>query len=188
MTATAIATSFTSFLPGAPSTPSWLRTLTQPLTAWAIRFAREGRVTSVDPQDLAQEAICRMVATYGADKLAATPGPVLRAIAWRSLRNMVVDESRKKGRRPTTGAIDDVADPAPGIDAVVVQQQRAEQLQRALASLASEERAFVLAVMQLDSVPAAQKQVGWPQRSPYYQLKLIFERLRASVEAGETRH
>lgn len=167
------------------ATPSWLRTLLQPLTAWSTRLVRQGRVTSVDPQDFAQEAICRMVAAYGEAKLAETPAPVLRAIAWRALRNMVVDESRKKGRTPVREPVSDIIDPAPAIDALVVQQQSSDRLQVALATLASEERAFVMAVMQLDSVPAAQKQVGWPKRSPYYQLKLIFERLRTAMEASD---
>ncbi|MFO0749426.1 MAG: hypothetical protein U1F43_27725 [Myxococcota bacterium] len=39
----------------------------------------------------------------------------------------------------------------------------------------------MLAVMRLDSVPAAQKEVGWPRASPYYHLRLILERLREDV-------
>ncbi|MFO0749427.1 MAG: hypothetical protein U1F43_27730 [Myxococcota bacterium] len=73
--------------------PAWLESLLAPLEAWARRLVRQGRVVEVDPEDCAQEAVCRMVATYGPARLAETPPPVLRAIAWRALRNLLVDET-----------------------------------------------------------------------------------------------
>lgn len=182
--AVAVASPFGHASPDAhtPATPAWLAALLAPLATWSQRLVRQGRM-SIDPQDFAQEAVCRMVATYGETKLAATPPPVLRAIAWRSLRNMVVDEARRRDRMVVREVVPEVADPAPLADHSLDAGQQAARLERALATLGEGERAFILAVMRLDSVPAAQKQAGWPRASPYYHLRIVLDRLRDAMQA-----
>ena len=166
--------------------PTWLRELWSPLSAWAARLARQNRVASADPTDFAQEAVCRMMATYGPEKLSETPPPVLRAIAYRALRNMLVDESRRTARAPVRDNLPEPIDIAPLVDERLGAHQDAARLQAALATLRADERAFVLAVMELDSVPAAQKLTGWPAASPYYHLRLILGRLRDHMERTES--
>ena len=70
------------------------------------------------------------------------------------------------------------------MDAAVDGRRRLGRLQQCLAGLSVHERRFLLAVMQLDSVPAAQRVTGWPQASPYYRLRLLLARLREGIEAG----
>lgn len=155
---------------------------------------REGRFV---PDDLVQEAMSKLLTSYDERSLRERPHNQLMALAYRTMRNLVIDESRKKAAL----LADDQPDgKGPGIDLVagrtadpeqlsaegeLLQASRTAKARAALDGLDANERCFVSCVLETDSVPAAQKKCGWPDKSPYYVLKKLFERLRTAVGEEE---
>lgn len=156
------------------------------LLAGASRH-REGALA---PDDLVQEALARILSNYDEASLRERPHAQLMALVWRTMRNIVIDESRKKAalledRKADDGppsALASRADEAqPTPEEALVSQRRTSAIQGELARLTAEERCFLTTVLDTDSVPAAQKKCGWPPKSPYYVLNKLMERLRGSL-------
>jgi len=156
------------------------------LLAGASRH-REGALT---PDDLVQEALARILSNYDEASLRERPHPQLMALVWRTMRNIVIDESRKKAALLEDSKADDgppsalanradAAQPTP--EEALVDERRTSAIRGELARLTPEERCFLTTVLDTDSVPAAQKKCGWPPKSPYYVLKKLMERLRDSL-------
>lgn len=160
------------------------------LLAGASRH-REGRLS---PDDLVQEALAKMLASYDEPSLRERPHNQLMALAYRTMRNLVIDETRKKaavladdpnartgggagGKNAEHRADELVSSPEEDL----VSAGRLDAIRKALGLLDANERSFVECVIETDSVPAAQARCGWPPKSPYYVLKKLFERLREAV-------
>jgi len=159
------------------------------LLAGASRH-REGRFV---PDDLVQEALSKLLASYDEASLRERPHNQLMALAYRTMRNLVIDGARKKSAVLADERPDDqggigaqlagrAADPEQAsAEDTLIHEARVGKMRGALAELDSNERCFIDCVMETDSVPAAQKKCGWPDKSPYYVLKKLFERLRGAV-------
>jgi len=157
------------------------------LLAGASRH-REGQLS---PDDLVQECLGKLLASYDEASLRERPHNQLMALAYRTMRNLVIDAGRKKA-----AVLADEASSRTGLDKQVelradpeartpeeelAHAARMQAMRTALGGLSAEERCFVTCVIETDSVPAAQKKCGWPDKSPYYVLKKLFERLRGVV-------
>lgn len=156
---------------------------------------REG---ALSPDDLVQEALSRILSNYDEASLRERPHNQLMALIWRTMRNIVIDESRKKaalltedkpGANPgqSTGTVatrHDAALVSPEEELLAERRQSAVQAE--LARLSPEERCFIQCVLETDSVPAAQKKCGWPPKSPYYVLKKLLDRLRPTLSEWAT--
>lgn len=150
--------------------------------------AREG---ALSPDDLVQEALSRILSNYDEASLRERPHNQLMALAWRTMRNIVIDESRKKAAlledtkkgedAPQRGLADRSDDGQAAADEAIAGEQRTSAVRGALDALSPEERCFITCVLETDSVPAAQKKCGWPPKSPYYVLKKLLERLRGTL-------
>ena len=152
---------------------------------------REGRMT---PDDLVQECLAKLLSSYDETSLRERPHNQLMALAYRTMKNLVIDQGRKKaavladdpnarekgGPEAPPSLSGDVSAAASPEDQMLA-AQRLQAMRQALEALAPEERCFVSCVIETDSVPAAQKKCGWPDKSPYYVLKKLFERLRGAV-------
>lgn len=155
------------------------------LLAGASRH-REG---ALSPDDLVQEALSRILSNYDEASLRERPHNQLMALVWRTMRNIVIDEGRKKAALLEDSKADD--NPARGIEArpdgqpdaetALIGEQRLAAVRTELAQLSPEERCFITTVLETDSVPAAQKKCGYPPKSPYYVLKKLLERLRGTL-------
>jgi DNA-directed RNA polymerase specialized sigma24 family protein len=149
---------------------------------------REGQST---PDDLVQETLSRLLSNYDLDTLRDRPRNQLMALAWRTMRNIVIDEGRRKAayledpspsdERGGRGIAERADERQQGADDGLAETQRAAAVRAELAALTPEERCFISTVLETDSVPAAQKKCGYPSKSPYYVLKKLFERLRGSL-------
>ncbi|MCC6619979.1 MAG: sigma-70 family RNA polymerase sigma factor [Deltaproteobacteria bacterium] len=157
------------------------------LLAGASRH-REGQLT---PDDLVQECLGKLLASYDEASLRERPHNQLMALAYRTMKNLVIDAGRKKA-----AVLADEASSRTGLDKKVelradpdartpeeelAHAGRMQAMREALGGLSPEERCFVTCVIETDSVPAAQKKCGWPDKSPYYVLKKLFERLRGVI-------
>lgn len=154
------------------------------------RRYREGALT---PDDLVQEAMSRILSNYDEASLRERPHNQLMALLWRTMRNLVIDASRKKAAllddpKPS----DDGEGPARGVAAkadeaqatpeeALLAERRQAAVRAELERLSPEERCFVSTVLETDSVPAAQERCGWPPKSPYYVLKKLLERMRGAL-------
>jgi len=156
------------------------------LLAGASRH-REG---ALSPDDLVQEALSRILSNYDEASLRERPHNQLMALVWRTMRNIVIDESRKKAALLDDPKADD--GPSRGLEARVdptqvdpeetlLGERRETAVKAELGRLSPEERCFITSVLETDSVPAAQKKCGWPPKSPYYVLKKLLDRLRGSL-------
>lgn len=149
------------------------------------RSRKAGRMLA---DDLVQEGMAKLIQSYGSDSLRERGHDTLMSLAYRTMRNLVIDQGRKKGedledgdedRAPRPGRID----AAPLADATVDRARRITFVREQLAGLSSEERCFVKHVIEHDSVPGAQRACGWPPKSPYYVLRQLFDRLKSSAVA-----
>lgn len=143
------------------------------------------------PDDLVQETLARLLSNYDEASLRDRPHNQLMALAWRTMRNILIDESRKKAALLENPAPDD-KDAGRSLasrpdeeqvraDDSIEHRQRNQAVQQQLAALSPEERCFLSTVLETDSVPAAQKRCGWPPKSPYYVLKKLLEKLRGEL-------
>ena len=147
---------------------------------------REG---ALSPDDLVQEALSRILSNYDEASLRERPHNQLMALLWRTMRNIVIDEGRKKAalledERSDGQPARSIAgrpDEHPDAESKLVTEQRDAAVQGELARLAPEERCFITTVLETDSVPAAQKKCGWPPKSPYYVLKKLLERMKDAL-------
>lgn len=149
---------------------------------------REGRMA---PDDLVQEAIAKMLTNYDEASLKERPHNQLMALAYRTMRNLVIDEGRKKAalleteRKDEDGVGRSLADrpdeSQPSAEDDMTAEARKAAVQAQLALLTPEERCFLTGVLETDSVPLAQKRCGWPPKSPYYVLKKLMEQLRGAL-------
>ncbi len=149
---------------------------------------REGRMTT---DDLVHEAIAKMLANYDEASLRERPHNQMMALAYRTMRNLVIDEGRKKAALLETGRADDegpgraLADRAdtatPSAEEDLTARARKDAVASQLALLTPEERCFIMGVLETDSVPLAQKRCGWPPKSPYYVLKKLMDQLRGAL-------
>lgn len=150
------------------------------------RRTREGQMS---PDDLVQETLTRLLQSYDEKALRDRPHNQLMALAWRTMKNLLIDESRKKaalledprGEDSPRRGLEAHPDPSAPPDASLAEHQKHEAVQRELAKLSPEERCFLGTVLETDSVPAAQKRCGWPPKSPYYVLKKLLEKLRGEL-------
>ncbi len=156
------------------------------LLAGASRH-REG---ALSPDDLVQEALSRILSNYDEASLRERPHNQLMALVWRTMRNIVIDESRKKAALLEDPKADD--GPARTLEGrpdptqanpeqTLLGERRDAAIKGELGRLTPEERCFITTVLETDSVPAAQKKCGWPPKSPYYVLKKLLERLRVAL-------
>lgn len=148
---------------------------------------REGQMSA---DDLVQETLARLLQTYDEKALRERPHNQLMALAWRTMKNLLIDESRKKAAlledprpdgRDTRQGLASKPDATAPPDEMMAEQEKHHAVQRELAKLSSEERCFLSTVLETDSVPAAQKHCGWPPKSPYYVLKKLLEKLRGEL-------
>ncbi|TNF23383.1 MAG: hypothetical protein EP329_27640 [Deltaproteobacteria bacterium] len=149
-----------------------------------------GKAGQMLPDDLVQEAMAKLMTAYDDASLRERPFNQLMALAYRTMRNLVIDQGRKKGAYLEDRRDDDepariVTDEGPLADELLGAGQRVERVREELSRLAPEERCFLTQVMQTDSVPAAQKHCGWPPKSPYYVLKRLLTRLRHALRELE---
>jgi len=159
--------------------------LARQLETWAAARLRANPRLRVQAQDLAQEALARLLASYGRETLLTHPPRVTRSLARRTLDNLIIDEARRKRALVDDDALADVADRAPAPDEALAHKRGLARLERSLSALEAPERAFLLAVMRLDSVPAAQREAGWPSASPYYHLARLLRILRDTIDARD---
>jgi RNA polymerase sigma factor (sigma-70 family) len=135
-----------------------------------LRLARAllaGSRVRLEAEDLVQGVLARLLT-------ADTSGvQSLRHFAYAMLKNLFLDEVRRHSHRF------EVLKDAPGDDVRTADPGHASiEVADLLARLAPHERCFVCKVCFEElSVHEAQKQCGWPPRSPYYQLRLLLERL-----------
>lgn len=179
--------------PSAPAAGKFFDALRAELESRArmlLAGASRHREGALAPDDLVQEALARILSNYDEASLRARPHAQLMALVWRTMRNIVIDESRKKaallddpkaddGPAITLAARADEAASTP--EEALLAERRTSAIQGELARLSPEERCFLTTVLETDSVPAAQKKCGWPPKSPYYVLKKLMERLRDSL-------
>lgn len=149
-----------------------------------------GKAGQMLPDDLVQEAMAKMMTAYDEASLRERPFNQLMALAYRTMRNLVIDQGRKKGAWLEDRRDDDepgrvVTDQAPLPDELLGAGERVERVRSEMAKLAPEERCFLTQVMQTDSVPAAQKHCGWPPKSPYYVLRRLLSQLRLALRELE---
>jgi DNA-directed RNA polymerase specialized sigma24 family protein len=160
------------------------------------RRYREG---ALSPDDLVQEAMSRILSNYDETSLRERPHNQLMALVWRTMRNIVIDASRKKaalledprpddsGDASSSRVLASRADDAQASpEEALLGDRRQAAVQAQLGLLSPEERCFISTVLETDSVPAAQKKCGWPPKSPYYVLKKLLERLRGALEEWAT--
>ena len=146
-----------------------------------------GKAGRMMPDDLVQEALAKLLTAYGEESLCSREHNSLMALAYRTMRNLVIDQGRKKGaylvgddeenERRTLQTVDS----APLADELTEQGTRALLVREALKGLEPAERCFILHVLETDSVPSAQKHCGWPPKSPYYQLRRLMDGLRDAL-------
>ncbi len=150
--------------------------------------SREGQ-SSAD--DLVQETLVRLLQSYDEASLRERPHNQLMALAWRTMRNILIDESRKKAalledtkpdeQNKSRSLATRADDSHVAVDESLTTTQRHEAVRRQLERLAPEERCFLSTVLETDSVPAAQKHCGWPPKSPYYVLKKLLDKLKLEL-------
>lgn len=150
--------------------------------------SREGQSTA---DDLVQETLLRLLQSYDEASLRDRPHNQLMALTWRTMRNILIDESRKKAalledtkpdeqnKQRSLATRPDDANVA--VDESITTTQRAEAVRHQLDRLSAEERCFLSTVLETDSVPAAQKHCGWPPKSPYYVLKKLLDKLKLEL-------
>lgn len=151
--------------------------------------ASRNREGALSPDDLVHEALARILSNYDEPSLRARPHNQLMALVWRTMRNIVIDEGRKKAALLEDGRADDnpgrsIAgrpDEALDVETKLVAEGRDAAVRGELARLTPEERCFITTVLETDSVPAAQKKCGWPPKSPYYVLKKLLDRLKEAL-------
>ena len=149
-----------------------------------------GKSGQMLPDDLVHEAMAKLMTAYDEASLRGRPFNQLMALAYRTMRNLVIDQGRKKGAwlenpRDDDDAARPVVDESPQVDELMGSEQRVERVRSELARLRPEERCFLTQVMQTDSVPAAQKHCGWPPKSPYYVLRRLLSQLRHALQELE---
>ncbi|MCA9518457.1 MAG: sigma-70 family RNA polymerase sigma factor [Myxococcales bacterium] len=148
--------------------------------------ANRGKSGRMLPEDLVQEALAKLLNAYDEASLRERPFNQLMALAYRTMRNLMIDQGRKKAAYLEDARDDDLERPtpdeAPLADSLLEDEQRSTRLREQLAKLSPEERCFLTNVMTTDSVPAAQKSCGWPPKSPYYVLKKLLAQLREGFE------
>ncbi len=140
-------------------------------------------------EDLVQETLAKLLEAYGAASLVERSHANVFALAYRTMKNLVIDESRRKRAILAPGAKDgddeapahDAPDPRPLADTLLGGASRTARVQAALAALKPDERRFLLDIMEHDSVPAAQERCGWPPASPYYVFKKLLKQLRDAL-------
>lgn len=149
-----------------------------------------GKSGQMVADDLVQEALAKLLTAYDDASLRERPFNQLMALAYRTMRNLVIDQGRKKGayledRRDDDERARAIPDMTPLPDAQVASAERIGLLRAQLERLSPEERCFLTQVMHTDSVPAAQKHCGWPPKSPYYVLRRLLTQLRSALGALE---
>lgn len=160
------------------------------LRARLLVAGRRSRSGPLLAQDLAQEALAKLLALYGEAGLRERAPASVYSLAWRTMKNLVIDESRRK--RPLLHESDpddergepSPPDPGPLQDEKLEKERRAARLRASLAELEPMERQFLLEVVERDSVPAAQAACGWPPSSPYYHLRRLMKVVRESLGEG----
>ena len=145
-----------------------------------------GKAGAMLPDDLVQEGLAKLMSAYDEASLRERPFNQLMALAYRTMRNLVIDQGRRKGayldgRRDEDDRERPTPDYAPLADAVLDDAERVSRLHAELGRLSPEERCFLTTVMATDSVPAAQKRCGWPPKSPYYVLRRLLTELRSAL-------
>lgn len=148
--------------------------------------ANRGKSGRLLPEDLVQEALAKLLNAYDEPSLRERPFNQLMALAYRTMRNLMIDQARRKTAYLEDGGDDHLERPlpddAPLPDALLEDEQRSARLREQLTHLSPEERCFLTNVMATDSVPAAQKACGWPPKSPYYVLKKLLAQLREGLD------
>ena len=147
----------------------------------AGRTSRRGQLL---PDDLVQDALAKLIATYGMEELKERSHDTLMSLGYRTMRNLMIDRGRKKSEDLEDAKDDDaprriLPDSTPLSDERLDRMRRVAWVRSQLDELSEEERCFVTHVIEHDSVPRAQRHCGWPPKSPYYQLRLLFDRLRS---------
>ena len=154
------------------------------LRARLLAAGRRTKSGQLLPDDLVQEAMAKLLTAYGDEGLRARGHDQLMSLAYRTMRNLVLDQGRKKGAYldadPQEGGRQRAALPAvsPLADELSDAKTRSARVRDAVAGLSADEQCFLMKVLETDSVPKAQKLCGWPPKSPYYQLRRLFSDLR----------
>jgi len=153
--------------------------------------ASRHRAGQMMADDLVQEALAKLLRTYDEQSLRERPFNQLMALAYRTMRNLTIDQGRKKAAFLERHRDDDdrerpIPDEAPLAEEDLVQRQRVAGVRALLSALSPDERCFLTHVMKTDSVPAAQRHCGWPPKSPYYVLRRLLGRLREELEAADS--
>jgi RNA polymerase sigma factor (sigma-70 family) len=138
------------------------------LAAAMLRHSRAR--TSAD--DLVQGTLTRIYGRLDAGTLRIDEVDSPRKFAYTTLRNLFRDEI--KSSRAREEPLEHAADTAAGSDV-----RAGVELDELLKLLGDKERAFLVCVLLEErTVGEAQKECGWPERSPYYHLRRLLARLR----------
>jgi len=139
-------------------------------------------------EDLVQEGLTRLLSSYGEADLRARSHDQLMSLAFRTMKNLVIDTARKKSEYLEAGKKDKNQRPgrepksqAPNPEIELGRARAVSAVRQQVAGLAPEERCFLETVLATDSVPAAQSHCGWPPKSPYYVLRKLMARLRGEL-------
>ena len=154
------------------------------LTAGARR--RDGMMLA---DDLVQETLAKLIESYGLSGLKERTVANVFSLAYRTMKNLMIDESRRKRAYLASGSTDDEDEPmdlratdaGPLQDARLETERRTLLVTKGLDTLTPEERRFLTEVIERDSVPAAQAACGWPPASPYYVLKRLLKQVKDAI-------
>lgn len=140
------------------------------------------------PDDLMQDALTKMLTAYGEVGLRERSHDQLMSLGWRTMKNLLIDRTRKKTEQLKDPHGDDdnrpldLADHRPDAELDLSTRRRAAVVQQYMATLSSEERCFLSHVIETDSVPQAKEHCGWPPKSPYYVLRRLFSDMRDALK------
>jgi DNA-directed RNA polymerase specialized sigma24 family protein len=144
-----------------------------------LRVARallRGSRVRLGPEDLVQGALTRILAGLDAGTVRLDAVESARGFAFAAVRNLFLDEVKAHRTRFEDALDSGVRAPAPAAASPsLLVQQILEQFEPPA-------RCFLMRVVfEERSVGEAQGLCGWPDRSPYYHLKLLLDRAREAV-------
>jgi DNA-directed RNA polymerase specialized sigma24 family protein len=144
------------------------------LVRLAGALLRGSRVRA-SPEDLVQTVLTRILAGLRAGTLSHDAVDSPRSFAYAALRNLFLDELKAHRTQLEVG----LTPPEDGGPEPVAATGPSLAVEQVLARLAPGERCFLTrVVIEERSVADAQSLCGWPDKSPYYHLRLLLDRAR----------
>lgn len=136
----------------------------------------------VDPEDMVQTVLTEIYAKLQQGKEIQNP----HSYANQAIKNRILDEVRRhrhKLERGWPGADDEGGQTWEPVDPRGLDPHRDPLVKQLLGQLEDKERCFLWRVVfEERSVRDARELCGWPEKSPYFHLRRLLDRLRAQVE------